>query len=124
MREPSIQFTQDHIRVEMDRWTKLATVAGSFTIPYSTVQQASVEAPRIPGIADTWLHGLHLPGVVAKGRFLGWNGERRFLWIERASTRALTLKLVGHPQYDEVVLASADADAWLSRLEMIRKGMR
>lgn len=120
--EPRVEFTQDHILVELDRMTKLVTVAGTFTVPYSTIQQAEVGEPKIPGIMDQWLHGLHMPGVVAKGRFLGWRGERRFLWIERNSTRALKLRLVGHPQYDEIVLSSAEADAWLARLEAARKG--
>lgn len=122
--DPRIEFTQDHILVSLDRWTKLATVSGSFTIPYSTVRDARVEAPRIPGLAEQWLHGVHLPGVVAKGRFLGWKGERRFLWIDRAMTRALVLTLTGHPNYDEVVLGGADADAMLKRLEVARKGWR
>lgn len=122
MQAPRVEFTQDHILVELDRITKLITVAGTFTIPYSTIQQSEVGEPRIPGITEQWLHGMHMPGVVAKGRFLGWRGERRFLWIERTSTRALKLKLVGHPQYDEVVLSSPEADAWLARLEAARKG--
>ena len=123
LNDPQIEFTQDHILVSLDKWTKLATVSGSFAIPYSTVRDASVIAPTIPGIADQWLHGLHMPGVVAKGRFLGWKGERRFLWVERTTTRALQLKLIGHPNYDEVVLGSQDADAMLKRLEAARKGL-
>lgn len=121
--DPHIEFTQDHILVSLDRWTKLATVSGSFVVPYSTIRDASVIQPRIPGVTEQWLHGLHVPGVVAKGRFLGWKGERRFLWIERNTTRALVLHLIGHPNYDEVVLGSSDADAWLKRLEAARKGM-
>lgn len=121
--DPQIEFTQDHVRVGLDRWTKLVTVSGSFTIPYSTVRDARIEAPRIPGLTEQWLHGVHVPGVVAKGRFLGWKGERRFLWIDRTTTRALVLTLTGHPNYDEVVLGSQDADAMLKRLEAARKGM-
>lgn len=121
--DPHIEFTQDHILVTLDRWTKLATLSGSFTIPYSTIRDASVAPPRIPGITEQWLHGMHVPSVVAKGRFLGWKGERRFLWIDRTTTRALTLKLMGHPNYDLVVLGSADADAMLKRLEASRKGL-
>lgn len=124
MREPTVEFTQDHILVTLDRTTKLVTLAGSFTIPYSTIQQWSVGAPRIPGISDQWLHGLHMPGVVAKGRFLGWRGERRFLWLDRTTTRALVLHLVGHPQYDDVVLGSEHANAWAARLETARKGWK
>lgn len=123
LKDPHVEFTQDHILVSLDRWTKLATISGSFAVPYSTVRDASVAQPRIPGVTDQWLHGLHVPGVVAKGRFLGWKGERRFLWIERNTTRALVLKLVGHPSYDEVVLGSQEADAWLKRLEAARKGL-
>ncbi|HUR68779.1 MAG TPA: hypothetical protein VM370_05990 [Candidatus Thermoplasmatota archaeon] len=121
--DPHVEFTQDHILVSLDRWTKLATVSGSFAIPYSTVRDAAVELPRIPGLTEQWFHGLHVPGVVAKGRFLGWKGERRFLWIERNTTRALHLKLIGHPNYDEVVLGTSDADAMLKRLEAARKGL-
>lgn len=121
--EPHVEFTQDHILVSLDRLTKLATVSGSFTIPYSTIRDARIEAPRIPGLTEQWLHGLHIPGVVAKGRFLGWKGERRFFWVDRAMTRALVLKLTAHPNYDEVVLGSQDADAMLKRLEAARKGM-
>lgn len=121
--DPQIEFTQDHILVTLDRWTKLATLSGSFAIPYSTVRDARVETPQIPGITEQWFHGLHVPAVVAKGRFLGWKGERRFLWIERTTTRALVLKLSAHPDYDEVVLGSQDADAMLKRLEAARKGL-
>lgn len=120
--DPQLEFTQDHILVTLDRWTKLATLSGSFTIPYSTIRDATVEAPKIPGVTEQWFHGLHVPGVVAKGRFLGWKGERRFLWIERTTTRALRLKLSAHPNYDEVVLGTQDADALLKRLEAVRKG--
>ena len=122
LNDPQIEFTADHVRVTLDRWTKLATLSGSFTIPYSTVRDAVVEAPRIPGVTEQWFHGLHVPGVVAKGRFLGWKGERRFLWIERHTTRALRLTLTAHPNYDEVVLGSQDADAMLKKLEAARKG--
>lgn len=120
--DPRIEFTQDHVLVTLDRWTKLATLSGSFTIPYSTVRDAAVEAPKIPGVTEQWFHGLHVPGVVAKGRFLGWKGERRFLWIERTTTRALRITLAAHPNYDEVVLGSQDADAMLKKLEAARKG--
>jgi len=121
--DPQIEFTQDHILVRLDRWTKLATLSGSFTVPYSTVRDAEVVAPKIPGVTEQWFHGLHVPGVVAKGRFLGWKGERRFLWIERGTTRALRLRLIAHPNYDEVVLGSQDADAMLKKLEAGRKGL-
>ncbi|HET6403382.1 MAG TPA: hypothetical protein VFH78_01940 [Candidatus Thermoplasmatota archaeon] len=121
--DPQIEFTQDHILVRLDRWTKLATLSGSFTVPYSTVRDAEVVAPKIPGVTEQWFHGLHVPGVVAKGRFLGWKGERRFLWIERGTTRALRLRLIAHPNYDEVVLGSQDADAILKKLEAGRKGL-
>lgn len=122
--DPSIEFTEDHILVTLDRWTKLATLSGSFTIPYSTIRDATVEVPKIPGVTEQWFHGLHVPGVIAKGRFLGWKGERRFLWADRTTTRALRLKLTAHPNYDEVVLGSAEADAWLKRLDVARKGYR
>lgn len=121
--DPQIEFTQDHILVSLDRWTKMATLSGSFTIPYSTIRDARVEAPKIPGVTEQWFHGLHIPGVVAKGRFLGWKGERRFLWVERNTTRALVMKLIAHPNYDEVVLGGPDADAMLKRLEAARKGL-
>lgn len=121
--DPQIEFTADHILVTLDRWTKMATLSGSFTIPYSTIRDARVEAPKIPGVTEQWFHGLHIPGVIAKGRFLGWKGERRFLWVERHTTRALVLKLMAHPNYDEVVLGGPDADAMLKRLEAARKGL-
>lgn len=121
--DPRVEFTQDHILVTLDRWTKMATLSGSFTIPYSTIRDARVEAPKIPGVTEQWLHGPHIPGVVAKGRFLGWKGERKFLWVERNTTRALVLKLTAHPNYDEVVLGGPDADAMLKRLEAARKGL-
>lgn len=122
LNDPQIEFTADHVLVTLDRWTKLATLSGSFTIPYSTVRDAAVVTPKIPGVTEQWLHGLHVPGVVAKGRFLGWKGERRFLWVERNTTRALRLTLAAHPNYDEVVLGSQDADAMLKKLEAARKG--
>ena len=123
LNDPEILFTQDHVLVTLDRWTKLATLSGSFTIPYSTVRDARVDAPKIPGLTEQWLHGLHVPSVVAKGRFLGWKGERRFLWVDRTTTRALVLTLTGHPTYDEVVLGGPDADAMFKRLEAARKGL-
>lgn len=121
--DPRIEFNQDHILVTLDRWTKLATLSGSFTIPYSTVREAEVVPPKIPGVTEQWFHGLHVPGVVAKGRFLGWKGERRFLWVERSTTRALRLTLLAHPNYNEVVLGSHEADALLKKLEAARKGL-
>lgn len=122
--DPKIEFMQDHLAIGLDRQTGILTMSGSFVVPYSTIQAASVETPSVPALTENWLTGLYFPQRVAKGRFHGWHGKRSFLWLEGHHTRALVLALVGHPQYDAVAIASPEADAWLARLEHARKEAR
>lgn len=124
MADPVYELNADHLRVKLDPASRILGVAGSFVVPYSTVAQAEVVEPKVPGIFDQWLHGLHLPGKVARGRFIGWKGRRRFLWFDAKTTRALRLELRGHPAYDEVLVDIPDPDAALKRIEAARHATR
>lgn len=121
MAAPTYEFHHDHLLVKLDPRASIVGFAGSVLVPYSTVATAEIVEPKIPGIFDQWLHGLHVPGRIAHGRFIDWKGKRRFLWIEGKTPRALRLTLRGHPSYDELLIDVPEPDAALKRIEDARR---
>lgn len=118
---PTYEFHHDHLLVKLDPRASVVGIAGSFLVPYSTVASAEIVEPEIPGLFDQWLHGLHVPGRVARGRFIDWRGKRRFLWIDTRTPRALRLTLRGHPAYDELLIDVPDPESSLQRVEDARR---
>lgn len=112
MGTPTIDLLDDHVRVKLDRMASVATWSGDLTVPYSTIREVDVVAPEWPPFLPLWRVGVHLPNVVAKGRFRSsFRGPSRFLWIDRKTERVLRLRLEGHPQISEVSLDLPDAEA-------------
>lgn len=112
MGTPVVELQDDHLRVRLDAVASVTALSGDLVVPYSTVESVDVVAPEWPSAFPAWRVGLHLPGVVAKGRFASsWRGPRRFLWLDRRTRRVLRLRLRGHPQLGEVALDVPDAEA-------------
>lgn len=112
MGTPLVDLLDDHVRVKLDRMASIATLSGDLTIPYSTVREVDVVAPEWPPFLPLWRVGVHVPGVVAKGRFRSsFREPTRFLWLDRKSQRVLRMRLDGHPQLSEVALDVPDAES-------------
>lgn len=108
----ALDYKSDHLVVRMVGPAIFSTIRRSIVIPYSDIRDALVEAPRWPSVVKEWRLGTHFPGLVAHGTFVTWKGShRRFLFYERSTTRALTIKLEGHPDFEEVSIEVRDPDA-------------
>jgi hypothetical protein len=124
MGTPVVTLHADHLHVKLDKAASIQTLSGDIVVPYSTVRAVDVAPPTWPPPFTLWRVGTHMPGVVARGRFGdSWRGLRRFLWIDRRTTRALRLRLEGHPQYQEIVLDVRDAEDLREGIEA-RRGKR
>lgn len=112
MGTPTVEMHDDHLRVTLDPMASVVTLSGDIVVPYSTLDAVEVVPPAWPPPFTPWRVGVHVPGWVAKGRFgRSFRGPRRFLWMERGTTRVLRLGLRGHPVYEEVSLDLPDAEA-------------
>lgn len=121
MGTPTVDLQDDHLRVTLDPMASIITVSGDLVVPYSTVESVEVVPPEWPPFFPPWRVGTHMPGFVAKGRFgRSFRGPRRFLWLERGTTRVLRLRLQGHPIYEEVALDVPDAEALRDAIEARR----
>ena len=111
MASPTVELHDDHLRVKLDTMASVTALTGDLVVPYSTVAAVDVAPPEWPPFLPAWRVGLHLPNVVARGRFrASWRGPQRFLWFDRKTTRALRLRLEGHPAYAEIALDVPDAE--------------
>ena len=118
MAAPTLDLRDDHLRVTLDTMASVMAVSGDLVIPYSSIQSVDVVAPEWPPAFTPWRVGTHFPGLVAKGRFgRGFRGLRRFLWLERGTTRVLRLRLQGHPVYEEISLDVPDAEGLRAAIE-------
>lgn len=121
MGTPTLELNEDHLRVKLDRMASVTTLTGDVVVPYSTLATVDVVAPEWPPFLPPWRVGLHLPGVVAKGRFAaGFRGPQRLLWFDRNARRVLRLRLAGHPQFGEIALDVPDAESLRERIESRR----
>lgn len=108
----ALDYKSDHLVVRLVGPSVLASLRRNIVIPYSDIREVLIEEPRWPSIVKEWRIGTHLPGVVAQGLFSTWNGKhRRFLHFDRNTTRALTLRLEGHPDFHEVSVEVRDPEA-------------
>lgn len=124
MGTPTLELNEDHVRVRLDRMASVTALTGGVVIPYSTLASVDVVRPEWPPFLPAWRVGLHVPGVVARGRFrASFRGPQRFLWFDRRTARVLRLRLAGHPDYAEVSLDLPDAEETAMRIEA-RRGKR
>lgn len=108
----ALEYKSDHLLLRLVGRSALTCLRRSVVIPYSDIVGVEVEAPRWPSLIKEWRIGTHLPSVIAHGLFSTWDGKhKRFLHYERDTTRALTIRLVGHPDFHEVSVEVRDPDA-------------
>lgn len=108
----ALDYKSDHLVVRLVGPSVLASLRRSIVVPYSDIRSVEVEAPRWPSVIKEWRIGTHIPGILAQGLFSTWNGkQRRFLHFERGTRRVLTLRLSGHPDFEEVSVEVRDPDA-------------
>lgn len=104
MNTSRVEIHDDHLLIRFDGTAGVAAMKRSLVVPYSTIASAALAQPHWPGVLDVRA-GVNVPRRLAMGTFKGWtSGERRLLDLHRGTTQALTLKLDGHPQYDEIEL--------------------
>lgn len=118
---PHIQLAQDHLTVQFEGLGAAAHMRRSIVIPFSTMTRVDVGAPEWPPLVRAWRVGTHLPGITARGTFVGWQGRRTFYSIDRRTKEALTMHLREHPDFDEVTLDVPDPRGTLQRIEEHRK---
>lgn len=120
MTHPRLAFGADHLLVELPGAEGVLSAKRHLILPYSTIDRAALEAPHWPALLDVKL-GTALPGYVAKGSFRRGE-ERRFLHFDRGAGEVLTLRLAGHPEFDEVELDVDDPEIALRELEHRLRG--
>lgn len=116
MKPAAVEFHSDHLVVQMEGIHAVETMRRAVVIPYSTIGNAAVREPKWPGLVDNYRMGSFVPGVVARGTFVEWNGRRRFLDIGRDTKAAFTLELEGHPEFNEVAVDLPDPGEALNEL--------
>lgn len=108
----ALEYKSDHLLVRLVGSSVLTAARRTIVVPYSDILAAGVDAPRWPSMVKEWRIGTHMPGYIAHGYFATWNGKhRRFLHYDRRTTRVLTLRLEGHPDFDEISVEVRDPDA-------------
>lgn len=121
MKDPRVEIRPDHLLLRLDGAASALAPRREVVVPFSDIVDATTEAPRWPSLAGQWQIAAYVPGVIAVGDFHEWNGKRRLLALDRHTKRSLTLRLEGHPAYDEITIQSEDAEALASRLAGERK---
>lgn len=121
MKPPRVEFRNDHLILKLEGVRSVEAARRAIVIPYSTIENAEVKTPHWPGVMDGWKYGAHLPGLVARGTFVAWSGRRRFLDIDRKTKQALTLRLEGHAEFDEVEVDVPDAGEALGEIAKHRQ---
>ena len=108
----ALEYKSDHLLVRLVGNSVISALRRTIVVPYSDIRGVEVEAPRWPSLLKEWRLGTHLPGVLAHGLFATWTGKhRRFLHFEKRTARVLTLRLEGHPDFEEVSVEVRDPDA-------------
>ena len=116
MKPATLEFHHDHLALKLEGVHAAEAMRRAIVVPYSTIGNAEVQEPEWPGLVDHYQVGSFLPGVLARGTFVEWSGRRRFLDIGRDTKRALTIKLSGHPEFDEVTVDLPDPGAALDQV--------
>lgn len=105
----ALDYKSDHLVVRLVGRSVITSLRRNIVIPYSDIQGVDVESPRWPSMFKEWRIGTHFPNVIAQGTFTAWSGKpKRFVHFERSTERVLTLRLEGHPDFDEVSVEVRD----------------
>lgn len=117
MKPPRVELQKDHLVVRLEGLAAVSSLRRTVLVPYSTIENAEVGEPRWPRAREQarWL-GTLVPGRLAQGSFVQRGGQRRFVDLERDASQALTIRLSGHPEYDEITLALPDAGEVLQEI--------
>lgn len=119
----ALDYKSDHLVVRLVGSSVLTSARRSVVIPYSDIIAADVEAPQWPSLVKEWRIGTHVPGLVAHGYFQTWDGkQKRFLHFDRKTSRVLTIKLAGHPDFTEVSVEVRDPEA--AQKELLNRNAR
>ena len=119
----ALDYKSDHLVVRLVGASVLSALRRNVVIPYSDIRSVDVEAPRWPSMIKEWRIGTHIPNVIAHGFFSTWDMKhKRFLHYNKDSTRVLTLRLEGHPDFQEVSVEVRDPDA--AQKELATRTMR
>lgn len=118
-----VQVHPDHLAFTFPTLGPVTGFAEAFVVPFSTVERARATVVELPGFGEHWLGGIHIPGFIARGRFLSWGGRRRFWWADRRSRAMLRLELRGHTEYDEVFVDVPDPEGIVELIERARPGL-
>lgn len=114
----SLDYKSDHLVIRLVGRSVITALRRNVLIPYSSISGVQVEAPRWPSAIKAWRIGTHLPGIIAHGTFTTWQQKhRRFCHFEKATRQVVTLRLSGHPQFDEVSIDARDPLAVQTELQ-------
>lgn len=117
----ALDYKSDHLVIRLVGRSVITSVRRAVVVPYSSIRGVDVEEPRWPSLLGGWRVGTHLPGQIAHGAFATWKGEnRRFVHFDKSTQRVVTLRLEGHPQFDEVSVDVRDPVAAQGELDRRR----
>ena len=111
MKSPRVELRADHLLVHLEGPAAVIAPHRDVVVPFSDIVEARTEEPRWPTATGQWQIAAYLPRVVAVGDFHEWNGKRRLLAFDRKTKETLTLKLNGHPDFDEISIQADGARA-------------
>lgn len=117
MRDPRVEIRSDHLLLHLEGPAATLAPHRDVVVPFSDIVQARAEPPRWPTAAGQWQIAAYVPRVVAVGDFHQWDGKRRLLAFDRKTRETLTLKLAGHPSFDEISVQVEGARALAEKLE-------
>jgi hypothetical protein len=108
----ALDYKSDHLVVRLVGRSVVTSIRRNIVIPYSDIRRVEVEPPRWPSMWKELRVGTHFPGVIAHGLFTSWDlKHKRFVHFDKGSSRVLTLRLEGHPDFQEVSVEVRDPDA-------------
>jgi len=116
MTSARVELRSDHLVLHLEGPAAAPAPRRDVVVPFSDIVGAQAAPPRWPSITGQWQIATYVPGVLAVGDFHEWNGHRRLLAIDRGTKQALTLRLAGHPAYDEICVEAEDAASLAARL--------
>ena len=116
MRDPRVELRSDHLLVHLEGPAAALAPHRDVVIPFSDIVDARAEPPQWPSATGQWQIATYLPGVVAVGDFHEWDGKRRLLAFDRSTKETLTIKLNGHPSFDEISVQVEGAAALADQL--------
>lgn len=107
-----VKIDDGRLQVRLTRFEKVAGLLGDLDVPLASVTSAEAVADGLSSLT-----GIRAPGLAVPGRRIGtWRGRgaTRFV-VLRSGSPALRVRLRGH-RYDELLVATPDAEALAGRL--------